>query len=225
MTTTDVTSEELRTIFKGKKVPIIGGSIFRGIYKDLACLLNGNDRLLTIKELRFNRYKKCINKLFGETIDTFKIERSNRNNPNCRQVDDIHFTSNGHRLITYYLMKTISNLLQQEIITNSIDLLPCNNNLSNDENNPSNDVRESPRQNQRFCVNHHKKRSLSINKYLKKSCSLSRHYTYADQYVPRANDNSLYVYNKNFCEYQDPPKIIRRNEGEPKEFERAFVAA
>ncbi|CAF1545189.1 unnamed protein product [Rotaria sordida] len=165
MTTTDVTSEELRTIFKGKKVPIIGGSIFRGIYKDLACLLNGNDRLLTIKELRFNRYKKCINKLFGETIDTFKIERSNKivkryncvwldlydklgNNPNCRQVDDIHFTSNGHRLITYYLMKTISNLLQQEIITNSIDLLPCNNNLSNDENNPSNDVRESPRQNQ-----------------------------------------------------------------------------
>ncbi|CAF1489144.1 unnamed protein product [Rotaria sordida] len=354
MTTINITSKEVREKLKGKHVLLIGDSISRGIYKDFACLLSGNDRLLTMDELRYNRHKSYINKLFGETIDCFKTDRANStkniekrklisnehdhhlfysfssriwnkemkkllltiksydfiiiqsclwdisrysdfngttylrnidiclskikqlkkqiiwimippsnssnnclfnnlisklhpsiieilknydcilldlydilgNHPDCRHVDGVHFTPNGHRVITYYLMKIISNLLQQEIIIDSVDPIPSHNNLSNDENNPPNDVCESLQQNKNFRVDHYKKRPRSISKYQKKFRPLSRHYTYhAGKYASRANDNSLHVYNKNFCEYQNPPKIITFTEEEPEQFGRAFGAA
>jgi hypothetical protein len=52
-----LTTEEVRNLFKDQHVILIGDSIVRGIYKDLCCVLTGNNRLLSSDELKFNRHQ------------------------------------------------------------------------------------------------------------------------------------------------------------------------
>ena len=40
-------TERVREVFKNQSIVLIGDSIIRGVYKDLACILSGEDRLLT----------------------------------------------------------------------------------------------------------------------------------------------------------------------------------
>jgi hypothetical protein len=121
MTTIDVTSAEVRTIFKGKKVLIIGDSISRGFYKDLACLLNGNNRLLFNDELRFNRHNNDKNALSGEVIDSFKIDRSNSTN----NIEKRKLISIEHDYYLYYwFCSRVWNSSMHELLS-SIEQYDC----------------------------------------------------------------------------------------------------
>lgn len=98
MENTSVTISRAREVFSGKKVLIVGDSISRSIYKDLACLLWGFDRLLTVDELRFNRCNNGKHALFGEVIELFQVDRSNsRNNLERRKI-----ISDEHNYRIYY---------------------------------------------------------------------------------------------------------------------------
>lgn len=98
MTTIDLTPDRTRKVVQGKKIFIIGDSICRGIYKDIACLLFGNDRLLTCDELRFNRHLNNKHLLFGENIDLLETDRSNStNNLETRKI-----ISTDHDYCLYY---------------------------------------------------------------------------------------------------------------------------
>lgn len=98
MTTIDLTSDRTRKILQGKKILIIGDSICRGIYKDIACLLFGNDRLLTRDELCFNRHMNEKHVLFGENIDLLKTDRSNSTN----NLENRKIISTDHDYCLYY---------------------------------------------------------------------------------------------------------------------------
>ncbi|CAF2121786.1 unnamed protein product [Rotaria magnacalcarata] len=122
MVATDVTSEEVQTVLKGKKVLIIGDSICRGMYKDLACLLHGNDRLLKPDELIFNRHNKN-NKyaLFDEIIDHFKVDRSNSIN----NIERRKLVSTEHDYhIQYWFCSRIWNKSMEELSL-SIEQYDC----------------------------------------------------------------------------------------------------
>lgn len=76
METVSLTVADLRALFKDRVVLLIGDSIVRGMFKDLACLLTGNDRLLQLEELNFNRHEKKQG-TFNEIIDTCTVDRTN----------------------------------------------------------------------------------------------------------------------------------------------------
>jgi hypothetical protein len=56
---------------------LIGDSSVRGLYKDLACILSGHDRLLNLNELKFNRHQEKKKEIFGEQIYEFYVNRTN----------------------------------------------------------------------------------------------------------------------------------------------------
>jgi hypothetical protein len=117
MTTVSITSEEARAKFKGKKILVVGDAISRGIYKDLACLLSGQNRLLTINELRFNRHKKHLNVMFNETIDLFNIDRSNGvNNLEQRTLTSVE----DDYYVRYYFSSCVWNTRMEHLLS-SID--------------------------------------------------------------------------------------------------------
>ncbi|CAF3053101.1 unnamed protein product [Rotaria sp. Silwood2] len=72
-----LSTEEVRNLFKHQRVILIGDSIVRGIYKDLCCVLTGNNRLLYSNELQFNRHQIKKETLFGEAIEKFYANRRN----------------------------------------------------------------------------------------------------------------------------------------------------
>jgi hypothetical protein len=75
--TDDTFVQNLRDLFKDKRILIIGDSIMRGIYKDICCVLSNNSRLLYDYELKFNRHNVHANILFGEQIESFHFNRNN----------------------------------------------------------------------------------------------------------------------------------------------------
>ncbi len=71
-----LSTEEVRELFKTQHVLLIGDSIMRGLFMDLACVLSGNARLLYSNELTFNRHQKHKG-IFGERIATLSTNRTN----------------------------------------------------------------------------------------------------------------------------------------------------
>ncbi|CAF3082591.1 unnamed protein product, partial [Rotaria sp. Silwood2] len=116
MITSDVTSEEVRKIFKGKKVLIIGDSICRGIYKDLCCLLSGKDGLLSIDELRFNRRINNKTLFDHEIIDFCTIDRTN----NINNVEKRRFSSAEY---DYHLDYWFCSRVWNRSISNSLSYI------------------------------------------------------------------------------------------------------
>lgn len=75
MDTASTSSKDIQDLLREKNVVLIGDSMLRGLYKDLACILYENDRLLYPNELKFNRHQEKKQPLFGEIIETFFIDR------------------------------------------------------------------------------------------------------------------------------------------------------
>jgi len=92
--TDDTFLQQLRDIFKGKRVLIMGDSISRGLYKDICFVLNNNSRLLHPNELTFNRHNIHSNTLFGEKIDLFNINRTNSTLNKERRIFQYNFHIN-----------------------------------------------------------------------------------------------------------------------------------
>ena len=105
---------DVREILKDRVVLFVGDSIVRGIFKDLACLLTGNDRLLYDQELKFNRHENKQG-LFGEVIDLFTVDRKNSI---FNQEKRVLRSTEDHYSITFVFCSRVWNKTMSQLIAN-----------------------------------------------------------------------------------------------------------
>ena len=106
--------EEIDQILKGKNIIMLGDSLMRGMYKDLACILTGQKRLLYVNELKFNRHRIYNQQLFGENIEELRVDGANSVNNVEKRVLKL---KESNISLCYIFCSRIWNKRMQKLLT------------------------------------------------------------------------------------------------------------
>ncbi|CAF2049360.1 unnamed protein product [Rotaria magnacalcarata] len=147
-----------------------------------------------------------------------------RDNQEIRHIDGVHFTPKGHRVITFYLIRIISNAPEKQNVISSTAQSSSNCHRLSDQNN-RNLVYDSSNQKQYIHVHEKRKRNRIDNSFDNEFHSLFKHRTL---YPANSHHNKNYDLS-NFSQQNHHQCVNRHkqflfNQG-AEQFARAFGIA